>query len=315
MKPIQHAYIHGAAQAVRDFEKHAGVAQTLDNVPSAVRHALAGGAIGGGTGALLAGEDDRGKGALIGALLGGAGGAARVDDLASALGWMGEVGGPRSTATTGMAGLLGGGAGGVVGRAFKKDREINESGIRGLLRKSGAAKLAAGLGDPMFWQGGQEAAMAQEGGGGGGTAEEAAMALPPGIFQGLQMKVNPAGERSTTVKATPEALSTPETLAGIFEAEPGVKVELSAQTQGGEGGAGEQGDVMPQGTPVDGAGAAPPPMGQGIPEPPMPGKVAELIRVAEKTRIEIESDPREKIPRTKAERDAAKIKRMNALIA
>jgi hypothetical protein len=120
------------------------------------------------------------------------------------------------------------------------------------------------LGDPMFWQGGTPAEgemPPME----GGTAEDAALALPPGIFQGLQTKVNPAGERSTTVKVTPEALGAPDTLAGIFDAEPTAKVEMSiAQQTAGGGGPADMG--VPEGAPLDGAGAMPP-----------PGKIASLI--------------------------------------
>ena len=51
------------------------------------------------------------------------------------------------------------------------------------------------------------------------------------------MKVNPAGERSTTVKVTPDALGAPDTLQSIFAAEPAAKIEM-AMPQGTEGGAG-----------------------------------------------------------------------------
>jgi hypothetical protein len=174
------------------------------------------------------------------------------------------------------------------------------------------------LGDPMFWQGGQEAAIPPgAGGGGGGTAEDAAMALPPGVFQGLQMKINPAGERSTTVKATPDALATPDAIASIFAAEPEAKVEISNQVQGGEGAAGMGGDMgIPQGSPVDGAGAAPPPIGAGMPEPPpVPDKVAALHKIGEKTRIERESNPEINrlypwTKKTKAERNADELQRI-----
>lgn len=171
-------------------------------------------------------------------------------------------------------------------------------------------KKAEGLGDPMFWQGGQEA-MAPEGAPPqGSTAEDAALALPPGIFQGLQMKVNPDGQRSTTVKVTPDALQAPDALAGIFQAEPEAKVEMALpQAGGGEGKGGGPADMgVPEGAPVDGAGA--------MPIPGVPPKVAEYHKFATtKTRIERESNPEvnEEYPwnkKTKAERDADKLLRM-----
>lgn len=131
-------------------------------------------------------------------------------------------------------------------------------------------KAEGNLGDPNFWQGGtpQEGEAPQQ----AATAEDAALALPPGIFQGLQMKVNPAGERSTTVKVTPDALQAPDALAGIFGAEPAAKVEMSMQQAGGEGAGGGGGPAdmgVPEEGPVDGAGALP---------PQLAGKVAELAR-------------------------------------
>jgi len=172
-------------------------------------------------------------------------------------------------------------------------------------------KHAEGLGDPMFWQGGQEAMAAGGTPPQGATAEDAALSLPPGIFQGLQMKVNPAGERSTTVKVTPDALGAPDALAGIFQAEPAAKVEMSIPQATGEGmggGGGGPNDMgLPEGGPVDGAGAIPPP---GVPP-----KVAELHKIGEKTRIEKESNPdiSRQYPwtkKTKAERNADELQRM-----
>lgn len=174
-----------------------------------------------------------------------------------------------------------------------------------LLGKSGAA-----LGDPTFWQGGQEA-MGPEGGGEAPppSAEDAALALPPGIFQGLQLKVNPDGQRSTTVKVTPDALQTPDALAGIFQAEPETKIEMAmAQPTGNEGSGAGPSDVMPQGMPLDGAGA--------MPMPEVPPKVAELHKIGKKARIERESNPDVsrlypwKSKKTKAERNANEMIRM-----
>lgn len=146
------------------------------------------------------------------------------------------------------------------GAPFQKEHPgVEAEVIRQLLAKQGAS-----LGDPAYWQGGtptaEEAAPPQA------TAEDAAMALAPGIFQGLQLKVNPDGQRSTTVKVTPDALQTPEAVAGIFQAEPETKVEMMMPqpTGAGAGGAGGGPNDMglPQGMPLDGAGAMPPP---GVP--------------------------------------------------
>jgi hypothetical protein len=117
-------------------------------------------------------------------------------------------------------------------------------------------KEAQNLGDPMFWQGGAPAEDAAP----PPSAEDAALALPPGVFQGLQAKVNPTGERSTTVKVTPDALGAPDALAGIFAAEPAAKVEMSIaqQTAGGGKDGGPAGTGAPEGAPIDGAGAMPP---------------------------------------------------------
>lgn len=80
----------------------------------------------------------------------------------------------------------------------------------------------AALGDPNFWQGGspEEAAQPQ-------TAEDAVHLLPAGTFQGAQIKLSPDGQRSTTVKVTPDAVQQPDSLANIFNVEPNAKVEVS----------------------------------------------------------------------------------------
>jgi hypothetical protein len=175
------------------------------------------------------------------------------------------------------------------------------------------------LGDPMFWQGGTPAEEGAEAAP-PPSAEDAALALPPGIFQGLQMKVNPAGERSTTVKVTPEALGAPDALQGIFSAEPAAKVEMAMPQATGEGaGSGGPADMgIPQEAPVDGAGALPPGMpAEGLP-PELAGKVAALaVKYATKmTRIETESNPDVsklypwKSKKTRAERNAAEALRL-----
>ena len=91
----------------------------------------------------------------------------------------------------------------------------------------------AALGDPAFWQGGEQAQQEQQQQ--PATAEEAAMSLPTGTFQGLVAKLSPEGERSTSVKVTPDALGTPENLAAIFQAEPTAKVEVAQPQAKAEG--------------------------------------------------------------------------------
>jgi len=183
--------------------------------------------------------------------------------------------------------------------------------------KQAEGEMPQNLGDPNFWQGGQEG-MPPEGGEAppAATAEDAALALPPGIFQGLQMKLNPAGERSTTVKVTPDALQAPDVLQGIFSAEPATKVEMEMPQAGGEGGGGPNDMGVPQGPPVDGAGAMPPGQAGGLP-PELAGKVAAVIaKYAEKTRIESESNPDVnklypwKSKKTQAERNANLLQRL-----
>ena len=234
-------------------------------------------------------------GALTGGLAGGAAGGAILPGVGAIPGAI-------------LGSISGAGLGRAVGGAGRTTRALH-AGLTGKVMKPikiayllGAQEAQrdfnkeaeAALGDPMFWQGGQEG-MAPEGEAApAATAEDAALQLPPGIFQGLQMKVNPAGERSTTVKVTPDALQAPDALAGIFQAEPNTKVEMSMPQAGGEGGAagGGPNDMgIPEGGPVDGAGAMPPEMAGGMP-PQMGGKMAYIIaKHAEKTRIERESNP------------------------
>lgn len=123
------------------------------------------------------------------------------------------------------------------------------------------AKLSASLGDPAFWQGGEQTAAEPPP---PTSAEEVVTQLPLGTFQGMNTKISPEGERSTSVKVTPDALGSPEMLAAIFQAEPGAKVELETPEQptadvGGpmEGGAG--GPPMAEGMPQDAAAPPPPP--------------------------------------------------------
>jgi hypothetical protein len=128
--------------------------------------------------------------------------------------------------------------------------------------KGAFTKQNQSLGDPMFWQGGEQAAA---GAPPAASAEEVVTQLPLGTFQGMNTKISPEGDRSTSVKVTPDALGSPEMLAAIFQVEPGAKVELETPEQptaavaGGpiEGGAG--GPPLPEGMPQDAAAAPPPP--------------------------------------------------------
>lgn len=86
------------------------------------------------------------------------------------------------------------------------------------------AAAAPNLGDPNFWGGGTPAEGA---GAGAGSAEEAVGLLPAGTFQGLNTRVTPDGQRSTGVKVTPAALDAPDALKAMFQAEPGVRVEIT----------------------------------------------------------------------------------------
>jgi hypothetical protein len=86
------------------------------------------------------------------------------------------------------------------------------------------------------------------------TAEDAVQLLPAGTFQGAQIKITPDGQRSTTVKVTPDAVAQPDALAGVFAAEPAAKVEISQPEQQAVPGGGE----APAGPPPPEAGALPP---------------------------------------------------------
>lgn len=81
------------------------------------------------------------------------------------------------------------------------------------------------LGDPNFWQGGTAAANETPA---PQSAEEAVSLLPAGTFQGLNTRVTPDGEKSTGIKVSPEALEAPDALKALFQAEPGVRVEITA---------------------------------------------------------------------------------------
>lgn len=95
-----------------------------------------------------------------------------------------------------------------------------------------AKQAEPALGDPAFWQGGEQAQEQQQA---PATAEDAAMSLPTGTFQGLTTRLSPEGERSTSVKVTPDALGNADILTGIFQAEPTAKVEVAQPQAKGEG--------------------------------------------------------------------------------
>lgn len=95
-----------------------------------------------------------------------------------------------------------------------------------------AKQAEPSLGDPAFWQGGEQAQQEQQA---PATAEDAAMSLPTGTFQGLTTRLSPEGERSTSVKVTPDALGNPDILGGIFQAEPTAKVEVAQPQAKGDG--------------------------------------------------------------------------------
>jgi len=94
--------------------------------------------------------------------------------------------------------------------------------------EQGAAPPPPNLGDPNYWSGGTPPP-GEEGSGAASaaSAEEAAGLLPEGAFQGLNTRVTPDGERSTGVKVSPAALDAPEVLKAMFQAEPGVRVEIT----------------------------------------------------------------------------------------
>ena len=105
------------------------------------------------------------------------------------------------------------------------------------------------LGDPNYWAGGQEEVLKQQlaaegtpmpeapmpeapapgaGGGGSGGVEQVAAQLPPGSFQGLNIRVTPEGKRSTGLKVSPDALANPEILQQIFQVEPEARIEITS---------------------------------------------------------------------------------------
>jgi len=83
------------------------------------------------------------------------------------------------------------------------------------------------LGDPNYWQGGSEQAPPQP-----QDAEEAIGLLPGGTFQGASIRITPEGEKSTSVKVSPDALIDPAALQAMFQADPTAKIEMQAPEGG-----------------------------------------------------------------------------------
>ena len=87
------------------------------------------------------------------------------------------------------------------------------------------------LGDPNFWQGGTPPAEDPMAGGGGAapaSAEETIGLLPAGSFQGLQTKVTPDGQKTVSVKVTPDALQAPDALSAFFTTGENTKIEVAS---------------------------------------------------------------------------------------
>lgn len=145
-----------------------------------------------------------------------------------------------------------------------------------LARIEFAKQAEPALGDPAFWQGGEQT---QQQPPQPATAEEAAMSLPTGTFQGLTTRLSPEGERSTSVKVTPDALGVPDNLAAIFQAEPTAKVEVAQPQVKAEGANQAQADL---GIPSNLPGSPPPdpltqPKVAGLPFGPLPTSKANQV--------------------------------------
>lgn len=121
--------------------------------------------------------------------------------------------------------------------AFEKQNQMAEAQIPPELAQGQAAGAMEeappeegpppNLGDPNFWEGGTPPEGAEGAGAAPASAEEAVSLLPAGSFQGLNTRVTPEGERSTGVKVSPLALDAPDALKTMFQAEPGVRVEIT----------------------------------------------------------------------------------------
>jgi len=137
-----------------------------------------------------------------------------------------------------------------IARKAEMDYGATREEARAMMPKRFIKGADAALGDPNYWTGGSQAQQAPPQ---PASAEEAIQLLPGGTFQGLQMKITPDGQRSTTVKVTPEATQDPTGLNSIFAAEPGAKVEVSNPeeavpgTQVAAPGGPESGEMPPEG--------------------------------------------------------------------
>jgi hypothetical protein len=141
--------------------------------------------------------------------------------------------------------------------AVKKLRNtIREKKAAGELSPEMSGGGGPSLGDPNFWGGGsQQAAQSAQ----PQDAEEAIGLLPGGTFQGANIKIAPDGQKSTSVKVSPDALSDPNSLAQFFQLpEPGTKIEISlpdqvptVPVQGGGGGGMGAGPVPGGAAPAD----------------------------------------------------------------
>jgi hypothetical protein len=83
------------------------------------------------------------------------------------------------------------------------------------------------LGDPKFWQGGSQQGQPQP-----QDAEDAIALLPGGTFQGANIRITPEGEKTTSVKVSPDALIDPQALQAMFQADPTAKIEMQAPDNG-----------------------------------------------------------------------------------
>ena len=111
-------------------------------------------------------------------------------------------------------------------------------------------KQAEGLGDPNYWTGGSESQGPQP-----QTPEDVIPMLPAGTFQGMNTKISPDGQRSTSMKVTPEALQAPDALSQVTQLEPGAKVEIQAPPESQTVPVGQAGpEGAPQGDPSMGGG-------------------------------------------------------------
>jgi hypothetical protein len=125
----------------------------------------------------------------------------------------------------------GGPAGGLGGYGTEAPQPADPNGLLQQLPPG------TSLGDPNFWQGGSQQGQPQP-----QDAEEAIGLLPGGTFQGANIRITPEGEKTTSVKVSPDALMDPEALRAMFQADPTAKIEMqqpdagpAVDVQGGPG--------------------------------------------------------------------------------